>query len=245
MSHIEQALSEIRAQLPKGTRLVAVSKYHPKEMIEEAYRCGQRIFGESHVQELQEKRPQLPDDIEWHFIGHLQTNKVKYIAPYVSLIHSVDSPRLLSEINRQGVRCGRRIPCLLQLHIAREETKFGFLPDELTSYLQSGQWRTLLNVQICGLMCMASNVDDEAQIEGEFAQARALFLAIRDSYFRDDPAFCECSWGMSDDYPIALRQGSTLIRIGSMIFGARLIITSPLTPPQGRGTWENKLCIKH
>ena len=221
MNHIAQALSEIRAKLPQGTRLVAVSKYHPVEMIEEAYRCGQRIFGESHVQELQEKHPQMPADVEWHFIGHLQTNKVKYIAPYVSLIHSVDTPRLLCEINRQGARCGRRIPCLLQLHIAREETKFGFSPDELADYLRAGEWRNLPNVEIRGLMCMASNVDDEAQIDGEFALAHSLFRTFSDTYFRDFPAFCERSWGMSGDYPIALRHGATLIRIGSMIFGER------------------------
>ncbi|MCR4922206.1 MAG: YggS family pyridoxal phosphate-dependent enzyme [Bacteroidaceae bacterium] len=221
MSHIEQALSEIRAQLTERTRLVAVSKFHPAEMIEEAYRCGQRIFGESHVQELQEKHAILPDDIEWHFIGHLQTNKVKYIAPYVSLIHSVDSPRLLHEIDRQGARFDRRIPCLLQLHIAREETKFGFSPEELIEYLQTDDWRALAHVELRGLMCMASNVDDEAQIDGEFALAYSLFQRIKGTFFSDDASFCECSWGMSGDYLIALRHGSTLIRVGSMIFGER------------------------
>ena len=222
MSQIAQALQEIRSQLPDGTRLVAVSKYHPAEMIEEAYRCGQRIFGETHVQELQEKRPRLPEDIEWHFIGHLQTNKVKYIAPYISLIHSVDTPRLLHEINRQGMRFGRRIPCLLQLHVAQEETKFGFLPEELTDFLRQGEWRSMDNVEIRGLMCMASNVDDKAQIAREFSRAHAIYNKVRDEIFPREALFCERSWGMSDDFPIALQHGSTLVRIGSRIFGHRV-----------------------
>ena len=222
MSQIAQALQEIRSQLPDGTRLVAVSKYHPVEMIEEAYRCGQRIFGESHVQELQEKRPQLPADIEWHFIGHLQTNKVKYIAPYISMIHSVDSPHLLHEINRQGARYERRIPCLLQLHIAQEETKYGFLPEELLDFLRDGVWRTMGNVEIRGLMCMASNVDDEAQIAEEFSRAHALYNKVRADFFPQDASFCECSCGMSDDFHIAVRHGSTLVRVGSRIFGLRV-----------------------
>ena len=221
MSQIAQALQEIHSQLPDGTRLVAVSKYHPAEMIEEAYRCGQRIFGESHVQELQEKRPLLPDDIEWHFIGHLQTNKVKYIAPYISLIHSVDSPHLLHEIDRQGARFSRRIPCLLQLHIAQEETKYGFLPDELLDYMHGGEWRSMEHVQICGLMCMASNLDDETQIAREFSRAHAIYNKVKEDFFSLDASFRECSWGMSDDFPIAVQHGSTLVRIGSRIFGHR------------------------
>ncbi len=219
-----KVLQRITTELPSGTRLVAVSKYHPAEAILEAYQAGQRIFGESHVQELQVKQAQLPTDIQWHFIGHLQTNKVKYIAPYVSLIHSVDSPRLLDEINRQALRAGRRIPCLLQIHVAQEETKFGFLPDELIEFLRSGHWHTLEGVEIAGLMCMASNTDDEAQIESEFARAQHLFDQLKNEFFTAQPTFCERSWGMSHDYPIALRCGATLVRIGSLIFGDRVYL---------------------
>ncbi len=218
---IANTIKEIKATLPEGTRLVAVSKYHPASAIQEAYDAGQRIFGESLVQELQAKRLALPADIEWHFIGHLQTNKVKYIAPYVALIHSVDSPRLLAEVSRQGLRCGRRIPCLLELHVAQEETKFGWTPDECEAYLLSCEWEALSGAEIKGLMCMASNVNDEEQIADEFRTAHDLFLHLRSSVFSHNLSFCECSWGMSDDYHIAIQQGSTLVRIGSMIFGER------------------------
>lgn len=217
-----QRISKIKPTLPEGTRLVAVSKYHPAASIEEAYKGGQRIFGESHVQELQQKHDILPGDIEWHFIGHLQTNKVKYIIPYVSLIHAVDSHRLLAEIDKQAERLGReRVRVLLQIHVAQEETKFGFLPEELMDYLSSGEWRKFSHVQICGLMCMASNVEDEEQIASEFSLAEQTFNRIRDEFFPHDEAFSERSWGMSDDYHIAVKHGSTLVRIGSSIFGAR------------------------
>ena len=218
---IKETIQAIHEQLPPQTRLVAVSKYHPAEAIMEAYEAGQRIFGESHVQELQRKAALLPQDIEWHFIGHLQTNKVKYIAPYVSLIHAVDSERLLAEIDKQGKRIGRSIPCLLQLHIAREETKFGFSEEELISLLENGTHLAYTSVNLCGLMCMASNVDDEEQIADEFARAHSLFLTIKDRYFKDNTDFAQCSWGMSDDYPLAIAHGSTLVRIGSKIFGSR------------------------
>lgn len=218
---IKETIQAIHEQLPPQTRLVAVSKYHPAEAIMEAYEAGQRIFGESHVQELQRKALELPQDIEWHFIGHLQTNKVKYIAPYVSLIHAVDSERLLAEIDKQGKRIGRSIPCLLQLHIAREETKFGFSEEELISLLENGTHLAYTSVNLCGLMCMASNVDDEEQIADEFARAHSLFLTIKDRYFKDNTNFAQCSWGMSDDYPLAIAHGSTLVRIGSKIFGSR------------------------
>ena len=218
---IKETIQAIHEQLPPQTRLVAVSKYHPAEAIMEAYEAGQRIFGESHVQELQRKALELPQDIEWHFIGHLQTNKVKYIAPYVSLIHAVDSERLLAEIDKQGKRIGRSIPCLLQLHIAREETKFGFSEEELISLLENGTHLAYTSVTLCGLMCMASNVDDEEQIADEFARAHSLFLTIKDRYFKDNTDFAQCSWGMSDDYPLAIAHGSTLVRIGSKIFGSR------------------------
>lgn len=219
---IKETIQAINSQLPPQTRLVAVSKYHPAEAIMEAYEAGQRIFGESHVQELQRKATELPQDIEWHFIGHLQTNKVKYIAPYVSLIHAVDSERLLAEIDKQGKRIGRKIPCLLQLHIAREETKFGFSIEELLNLLDSGAHLAYNSVIISGLMCMASNVDDEEQIAAEFVRAHALFLTLKDRYFKHNTDFAECSWGMSDDYPLAIAHGSTLVRIGSKIFGSRL-----------------------
>ncbi len=218
---IEQEIKAITAELPKDVKLVAVSKFHPEEAIMEAYEAGQRIFGESHVQELQRKHEHLPKDIEWHFIGHLQTNKVKYLAPYVSLIHAVDSPRLLAEISKQGERCGRRIPCLLQLHVAQEETKFGFLPEEADEFLREGDWREMKGAQIKGIMCMASLTDNEVQVAQEFERAQRFFTHARDTYFKDDPDFCECSWGMSDDYKIALRHGTTMVRIGSKIFGQR------------------------
>ena len=221
MTGIKETIKAIHSQLPPQTRLVAVSKYHPAEAIMEAYEAGQRIFGESHVQELQRKAALLPQDIEWHFIGHLQTNKVKYIAPYVSLIHAVDSERLLAEIDKQGKRIGRSIPCLLQLHIAREETKFGFSIEELLNLLDRGAHLAYNSVIISGLMCMASNVDDEEQIAEEFVRAHALFLTLKDRYFKHNTEFAECSWGMSDDYPLAIAHGSTLVRIGSKIFGSR------------------------
>lgn len=200
---------------------MAVSKYHPVEALAAAYEAGQRIFGESHVQELQEKQAVLPKDIEWHFIGHLQTNKVKYIAPYIALIHAVDSFRLLQEINKQAAKNNRVINCLLQLHLAQEDTKFGLTPDECRALLASGEWKTLTNIKITGLMCMASNVDDNDQIRREFRLAHTLFLQFRNEFFAGEPSFCECSWGMSDDYPIAVQEGSSLIRVGSKIFGTR------------------------
>lgn len=221
MSHIQDEIRNITDSLPQGVRLVAVSKFHPESSIEEAYATGQRIFGESHVQELREKQEHLPHDIEWHFIGHLQTNKVKYIAPYVSLIHAVDSMKLLREIDRQAQKAGRTIPCLLQVHVAREETKFGFLPDECRATAAAGEWRGLEHVRICGLMCMASNTDDMEQVRAEFRQAYDLFKELKAGPFADCPYFKERSWGMSHDYPVALEEGSTLIRVGSKIFGER------------------------
>lgn len=216
-----QIISSIREELPEGVRLVAVSKYHPAELIQEAYDGGQRIFGESHVQEVMQKYEQLPKDIEWHFIGHLQTNKVKYIVPFISLIHAVDSEHLMKEIDKQAKRCGRTVRILLQVHVAQEETKYGFAPQELLDWLAGDAWRTYENVRIAGLMCMASNTDDTDRITSDFAQAQDLFRRIKHTYFPSDDTFCECSWGMSGDYPIAIRHGSTLVRIGSMIFGDR------------------------
>jgi hypothetical protein len=214
---ITERINEIKRTLPEGVRLVAVSKYHPAEMIQEAYDGGHRIFGESHVQELVQKYEVLPKDIEWHFIGHLQTNKVKYIAPFVSLIHAVDSEHLLKEIDKQAKKCGRVIPVLMQVHVAKEETKFGFLPDELLSFMESGTWKQYENVSIQGLMCMATNTDDEAQIASEFEQANQLFRTLNSKLYTLNFR----SWGMSDDYPIAVLHGSNMVRIGSLIFGER------------------------
>ena len=219
--NLSEKINKIKKTLPAGVRLVAVSKYHPASLIQEAYDAGQRIFGESHVQELVAKHDALPKDIEWHFIGHLQTNKVKYIAPFVSLIHAVDSERLLIEIDKQAKRSGRTIPVLLQVHVAKETTKFGFTPDELLNFMENGDWRQYTNIRFSGIMCMATNTDDEALIASEFEQAKMLFHRIKEKYFSDSDTFNECSWGMSGDYPIAIEHGSTLIRIGSMIFGER------------------------
>ena len=218
---IAKNLQQVWAELPQGVRLVAVSKFHPAEAILQAYQAGQRIFGESKAQELQAKHEALPGDIEWHFIGHLQTNKVKYIAPYVTLIHSIDSPHLLAEVDRQAAKAGRTMDCLLQVHIAREETKFGFTPDECRQYLASGQWRQLEHVRLCGLMGMATNTDDMQQVQAEFQGLTALFREVKAAWFPQAPWFKELSMGMSHDYHEAIAAGSTLVRVGSHIFGER------------------------
>lgn len=214
-------IKNVKATLENGVTLVAVSKYHTADKITAAYDEGQRVFGESHVQELVRKQEVLPDDIEWHFIGHLQTNKVKYIAPYISMIDAADSIKLLKEINRQAVKCGRIINVLLELHIAEEETKYGFTPENCLKMLEDGEWRTLDNVRICGLMTMASNTDNERQIEQEFNKASKLFDEIKTKYFPDSEYFSIRSWGMSHDYRIAMKCGSTMVRIGTAIFGER------------------------
>ena len=221
MGSISDHLRGVVSQLPDGVRLVAVSKYHPAESIMEAYGAGQRLFGESHVQELQSKHSILPDDIEWHFIGHLQTNKVKYIAPYVSMIEAVDSLRLLSEIERQASRCGRVIDVLLELHIASEETKYGFSFEACREMLSAGEWRDMKHVSIRGLMMMATYTDDTEQIRREMLSAATFFDEVKATWFADDDKFCERSWGMSHDYPIACECQSTLVRVGTLIFGER------------------------
>ena len=187
-----------------------------------AYEEGQRVFGESHEQELRQKVESLPKDIEWHFIGHLQTNKVKYIAPYIQMVEAVDSLKLLKEINKQAAKNDRVIKVLLELHIAEEETKYGLTLDACRELLESGEWRELKNVQICGLMMMASYVEDEAQIRSEMMLASDFFDELKERYFKDDDNFCERSWGMSHDYPIALECNSTMVRIGTTIFGPRV-----------------------
>ena len=222
MYNVKDNLNEVLASLPDGVRLVAISKYHPADYILAAYEEGQRVFGESHEQELKQKHEQLPKDIEWHFIGHLQTNKVKYIVPYISMIEAVDSIRLLREIEKQAAKCDRMVKVLLELHIAEEATKYGLTLDACRQLLDEGEWRQMAHVSICGLMMMASNTDDEQQIEQEFQTAQDFFDEVKARYFADDPAFCERSWGMSDDYLLALRHGSTMVRIGTRIFGPRV-----------------------
>lgn len=218
---IAENLQQVKDTLKPGVSLVAVSKFHPVEAIREAYDAGQRVFAESHVQELVAKQPVLPDDIEWHFIGHLQTNKVKYMAPFVSLIHSMDSVKLMKEIDKQGQKCGRVIDVLLQIHVAAEETKFGFTPEEVVEMLSTGEWRTMIHVRIVGLMAMATNTDDEARIGREFESVAQLFDVLKNHFFVDEPAFKELSMGMSGDYLIAQEHGSTMVRVGSKIFGER------------------------
>ena len=208
--------------MPEGVKLVAVSKFHPNEYIEAAYQEGQRVLGESREQELAKKVVSLPQDIEWHFIGHLQTNKVKYIVPYISMIEAVDSLKLLKEINKQAEKCNRDVDVLLELHLAKEETKSGFDLDECRALLESGEWRQLTHVHIRGLMMMASFVDDEKQIREEMMQASDFFDEVKEKYFHDDPLFCERSWGMSHDYQIAIECHSTMVRIGTSIFGPRV-----------------------
>lgn len=219
--NIADNLQQVLNELPEGVRLVAVSKFHPNEAIEEAYRSGQRVFGESKVQEMTAKYESLPKDIEWHFIGHLQTNKIKYIVPYVALIHGIDSYKLLVEVNKQAEKAGKVVNCLLQLHIAEEETKFGFSFDECRDMLAEGEWKTLSNIQLCGLMGMATNTDDNEQIKKEFCSLSSFFKEVKDSWFADTEAFRELSMGMSHDYHQAIAAGSTLIRVGSKIFGDR------------------------
>ena len=215
-------LREVLGNLPDGVRLVAISKFHPNEYIEAAYEEGQRIFGESHEQELAKKVESLPKDIEWHFIGHLQTNQVKYIAPYIAMVEAVDSLKLLKEINKQAAKHDRVVKVLLELHIAEEETKYGLTLDACRQLLEEGEWREMKNVQICGLMMMASHIDDESQIAAEFDTAAKFFDEVKEKYFADDDAFCARSWGMSHDYQIAVKHGSTMVRVGTTIFGPRV-----------------------
>jgi pyridoxal phosphate enzyme (YggS family) len=204
-----------------AVQLVAVSKFQDADAVLEAYNAGQRVFGENIVQELVDKQALLPKDIEWHLIGHLQTNKVKYIAPFISVIESVDSLKLLQEINKQALKNNRVIDCLLQVYIADEDTKFGLGFDEVIELLRSDEFQSLKNVRITGLMGIASNTDVEKQIRDEFEELKVLFDGIKLSYFRKDDAFKEVSMGMSSDYKIAVEEGSTMVRIGSSIFGSR------------------------
>ena len=218
---IKENLNRIKATLLEGVKLVAVSKTHPVEMLQEAYDAGQRIFGENKVQEMTAKSQVLPTDIEWHFIGHVQTNKIKMMAPYVSVIQGVDNYDKLVEIDRQAARFNRHITCLLQLHIASEETKFGFSADECTAMLEEGKWKDLNNITIGGVMGMATNTDNETQVLGEFRRLKELFDTYKQKYFAGSPDFNTISAGMSGDYQLAIKAGSNMVRIGSSIFGER------------------------
>ncbi len=214
-------IQQIRNHIPANVKLVCVSKFHPESAVLEAYEAGERIFGESRVQELLDKQPNLPADIHWHFIGHLQTNKIKYIVPFVDLIHGVDSLKVLKEIDKQAEKAGRVVSCLLQVHIAQEETKFGFSAGELAEMLESDEFREMKNVVISGLMGMATLTDNSSQIRQEFRKLKVLRDEIKQLYFTLNNSFTELSMGMSDDYLIAIEEGSTMIRIGTSIFGVR------------------------
>lgn len=221
MSAIQNHLQTITNELPQGVTLVAVSKYHPASDILEAYHAGQRVFGENLAREMQNKHDILPKDIQWHFIGHLQKNKVKYIAPFVSMIQSVDSIQLLQEIDRQAAKHNRIIPCLLQIHIAQEQTKFGLTFQECLDLLEEGSWRQLTHIRIDGIMGIATHTEDTSLIRKEFQSLNNLFKQVKETYFLNDDNFSYKSWGMSDDYQLALQENSNIIRIGSAIFGNR------------------------
>lgn len=218
---ILERLVETRNRLPQGVQLVAVSKTHPASAVLAAYKAGQRLFGENKVQEMTLKHNELPADIEWHFIGHVQKNKIKLMAPYVSVIQGIDDFEALAEVDRQAARYGRTIKCLLQIHVAQEESKFGFTPQGVMDMLADGKWKDLSHVQIAGVMGMATNTDNEAQVISEFETLVSLFHRIKDSYFAGCSGFSIISAGMSDDHSLAIRAGSNMVRIGSAIFGAR------------------------
>ncbi|MCX6244132.1 MAG: YggS family pyridoxal phosphate-dependent enzyme [Bacteroidetes bacterium] len=219
--HIKDNLEALYREIPPCVKIVAVSKTHPVERIREAYEAGQRLFGENKVQEMTAKQPLLPDDISWHFIGHLQSNKVKYIAPFVSMIQSVDSLKLLAEIDKEAKRNNRVIDCLLEMFIASEETKFGLDPDEARAILSSPAFSTFKNIRIAGVMGMATFTPDERRVRKEFRLLTHCFYALQSEFFSHDKCFHEISMGMSGDYKIALEEGSTIVRIGTAIFGGK------------------------
>lgn len=218
---VQTNLKKVLKDIPSHVRLVAVSKTKPVEMIQVAYEAGQRDFGENKAQDMAAKYPQLPQDIRWHFIGHLQTNKVKYIVPFVSLIHAADSLKILKEINKQAIKNNRVIDCLLEFHIAKEESKFGLSMEAAESILQSDEYRKLQNIRLCGVMGMATYTTDTEQIREEFGQLKATFNQLKNNYFKKANHFKEISMGMSGDYLIAIEEGATLVRVGSRIFGVR------------------------
>lgn len=219
--NIADNLKKIKDSLPANVNLVAVSKFHPSHAIQELYDEGHRIFGESRMQELNSKHKELPNDIEWHFIGHLQRNKVKDIIPYTHTIHSVDSPRLFTEIAKQACEQEKGVCCLLQIHIAEEETKYGFSFEECRQLLDLGEWRNYSHAYIGGIMGMATNTDNENQVRNEFNKLKCFFDELKKNYFVSDNRFSQLSMGMSGDYKIAIEEGSTMIRIGTTIFGER------------------------
>lgn len=216
---IKSEIERLRGELPAGVKLLAVSKFHPVEALQEAYDAGQRAFGESRPQELKSKQAVLPDDIEWHMIGHLQTNKVKYIAPYVHLIESLDSERLAEAIEKEAAKCGRTIDCLLEIHITKEESKSGWVYAELLDFVRAGGFESMPHIRLRGVMGMATFTDDESQVRTDFKRLNECFAELK-GYFGE--AFDTLSMGMSDDYPIAIEYGSTEVRIGSTIFGQRV-----------------------
>lgn len=218
---IKENLNRIKATIPSGVALVAVSKTKPVSDLQEAYDAGQRLFGENHALEMRDKHLALPTDIQWHFIGHLQTNKIKYIIPFVTIIHSIDSATLLEAVNKEAKKHERIVDCLLQFHIAQEETKFGLDLEEARQLLDSEAFKAMQHVRICGVMGMATFTDDHDEVRKEFKHLKAIFDTLKTEYFANQPQFKEISMGMSEDYPIAIEEGATLVRIGSKIFGAR------------------------
>ena len=218
---IKENLHQIKATIPEGVTLVAVSKTKPVSDIQEAYDAGQRVFGENYPQEMRDKHEALPTDIQWHFIGHLQTNKIKYIIPFVTLIHSIDTANLLEAVNKEAKKHDRVVDCLLQFHIALEETKFGLDLEEARQLLDSDAFKQMENVRICGVMGMGTFTDDMEEVRKEFKHLRSIFETLKQEYFANQPQFKEISMGMSEDYPIAIEEGATLIRVGSKIFGPR------------------------
>lgn len=219
---VSDNLNKVKQHVPSHVTLVAISKTHPVDQIMEAYNAGQRVFGENKVQEMVSKQEVMPKDIQWHLVGHLQSNKIKYIAPFVTLIHSVDSLKLLVAINKEAVKANRVIDCLLQVYIAEEETKFGLSVEELTELLESEEYKQLTHVRVCGVMGMATFTDNENQIRKEFKSLKTIFTNLKNSYFPNTDSFRHISMGMSGDYAIAIEEGSTMIRVGSSIFGHRV-----------------------
>lgn len=218
---IQENLNIVRATVPSNVTLIAVSKTKPVSDLQDAYDAGQRIFGENKALEMRDKYQELPKDIQWHFIGHLQTNKIKYIAPFVTLIHAIDSLSLLEAVDKEAAKNNRVIDCLLQFHIAQEETKFGLDIEEAKLLLESESFKNLKNINICGVMGMATFTDNTIQIRNEFKNLKNIFETLKENYFKTSGSFKEISMGMSDDYSIAIEEGATMVRVGSKIFGAR------------------------
>ena len=224
MIMIQENLKKIRATVPEGVTLVAVSKTKPVSDVQEAYDAGQRVFGENHALEMRDKHEVLPADIQWHFIGHLQTNKIKYFIPFVTLIHSIDSIEHLEAVNKEAKKHDRVVDCLLQFHIAQEETKFGLDLEEARQLLESDAFKQMENIRLCGVMGMATFTDDMEEVRKEFKHLKSIFDTLKNDYFAGQEQFKEISMGMSDDYPIAIEEGATMVRVGSKIFGARVYL---------------------